>query len=195
MTLRSVDITNDKGISVHLEMQQGNEAHTGTKHSIFRHVGKDNGSISYDEVRLIPGIVKTGERTDKGKNVVYQKKIDGVRYTVYTDKKSNKEIFHDFYSNRKTAESESLSGESTNTQSSARTSDNAVDRKASDSGVSYTQLSAHANLSDASDDANVERVSETAREVSDKNAMADRVNELSESLNTPVRTGSQGQPL
>ncbi len=107
-------------------MQQGNEPNAGTRHSIFRHVGKNNGSISYDEIKLIPDIVKTGERTDKGANVVYQKKIDGVRYIVYTDKKSNKELFHDFYSNRKTAGSESLSGESTNTQSSARTSDNAV---------------------------------------------------------------------
>ena len=124
---QSVDITNADGTSVHLEMQQGNEPNAGTKHSIFRHVGKDNGSISYDEIKLIPNIVKTGTRTDKGANVVYRKEIDGVRYTVYTDKKSNKEIFHDFYSNRKTAESESLSGVSTNTQSSARTSDNAVD--------------------------------------------------------------------
>ncbi len=123
---QAFDITNNDGISIHLEMQQGNEPNAGTKHSIFRHVGKDNGSISYDEIKLIPDVVKTGKRTDKGANVVYQKEIDGVRYTVYTDKKGKKEIFHDFYSNRKTAESESLSGKSTNTQSSARTSDNAV---------------------------------------------------------------------
>ncbi len=123
---QSIDITNNDGFSIHLEMRQGNEPNAGTKHSIFRHVGKDNGSISYDEIKLIPDVVKTGKRTDKGANVVYQKKIDGVRYTVYTDKKGKKEIFHDFYSNRKTAESESLSGKSTNTQSSARTSDNAV---------------------------------------------------------------------
>ena len=184
---RSVDITNDKGISIHLEMQQGNESHAGTKHSIFRHVGKDNGLISYDEIRLIPDIVKTGERTDKGKNVVYQKKIDGVRYTVYTDKKSNKEIFHDFYSNRKTAESESLSGESTNTQSSARTSDNAVDRKASDSGVSYTQLSAHANLSDASfDAAKVRRKSESA-EKNAENDVKSRMNGLANTTGGDIR--------
>ena len=123
---KTVDITNNEGVSIHLEMQQGNEPNAGARHSIFRHVGKNNGSISYDEIGLIPDIVKTGTRNDKGANVVYQKKIDGVRYTIYTDKKGNKEVFHDFYSNRKTAESESFSGKSTNTQSSARTSDNAV---------------------------------------------------------------------
>jgi hypothetical protein len=122
----TVVLTNKDGSSIQLEMQQGNEPNAGTRHSIFRHVGKNNGSISYDEIILIPDIVKTGERTDKGANVIYQKKIDGVRYIVYTDKKSNKELFHDFYSNRKTAVSKSLSGESTNTQSSARTSDNAL---------------------------------------------------------------------
>ncbi len=123
---RSIDITNYDGISIQLEMQQGNENNAGTKHSIFRHVGTKSGVVSFDELRLIPDVVKTGKRTDKGENVVYQKEIDGVRFTVYTDKKGKKEIFHDFYSNRKTAISESLSRKSTNTQSSARTSDNAV---------------------------------------------------------------------
>ncbi len=184
---QSIDITNNDGISIHLEMQQGNEPNAGTKHSIFRHVGKDNGSISYEEIKLIPDVVKTGKRTDKGTNVVYQKKIDGVRYTVYTDKKGKKETFHDFYSNRKTAESKSLSGKSTNTQSSARTSDNAV------LAAKVARKSETASVADgkvADEDKTKFRLLEDddpkAQEANNE-AMVDRVNELAERLHTPVR--------
>ena len=167
---QSIEILNDEGTGVMLEMRQGNEMNAGCKHSIFRHVGTKSGSVSFEELRFIPDVVKSGERIDKGANVVYRKEIGGVRFTVYTDKKGKKEIFHDFYSNRKTAISESLSDDVTNTQSSARTSDNAVDRKASSFGTSNTPEEAHTSNDNALSVAKVERNSETANEVTRNDA-------------------------
>ena len=122
----TIHVTSFDGKNVKLEMQQGNEPNSGTRHSLWRHFETASGAYSLDEIVLIPSIVEEGQRKEREKNVVYQKVIDGVRYTVYTDKKGNKEIFHDFYTNRKTALPTSFSEEITNTQSSARTSDNTI---------------------------------------------------------------------
>ncbi len=86
-------------------MRQGNESHAGTKHSLFRYYGTNVGTVSSDELLLIPEIAGNGELTPKqdGKRrlMVYKYVKDGVEYTLLTEKKEGKEVFNDFYSNRK----------------------------------------------------------------------------------------------
>ncbi|MGN0233919.1 MAG: hypothetical protein ACI4B5_05810 [Bacteroidaceae bacterium] len=108
-----------------IEMQQGNENHSGSKHSIFRHFNTRVGFYTAQEIAFIPDIISNGERKEEGKSVIYSKTIDGVQYKVITDKKGNKEVFKDFYTNRKAATSES-----SNTPSGARTSEVTANRDA-----------------------------------------------------------------
>ncbi len=89
-------------------MRQGNEMNAGTKHSLFRHYGMNNGAVTADDILFIPEIIENGERTVNGKKVVYESKINGVIYKVVTEKVGNKEIFNNFYTNKKTSDTRSL---------------------------------------------------------------------------------------
>lgn len=62
-----------------------------------------------------------GTRKVNGSKVVYTMDKDGTRYTVLTEIKGNKEVFADFYTNKKGTKQESFIGQAENTQS-ARTS-------------------------------------------------------------------------
>ena len=89
-------------------MRQGNEMGAGTKHALFRHYGMNNGSITADDILLIPEIIANGERTEKkrGKTTVIEYKYtdnNGVEYTVLTEVDSRREAFANFYTNRKTS--------------------------------------------------------------------------------------------
>lgn len=112
----SFNLNSDKGQTT-IEMQQGNENHAGAKHSVYRHYNTAAGHYTINELTLIPDIIKTGNRVEESRNVVYTKTIDGVRYKVVTEVKSGKEVFQDFYTNRKAEASKS----SKNTPSGART--------------------------------------------------------------------------
>ena len=104
--------------TVNIEMQQGNENHSGTKHSLYRHYGTNTGYYDAAEVAFIPEIIKTGTRNEDGKKAVYTKTINGVLYKVVTEIKDKKEVFNDFYTNRKAKTSKS-----SNTPLGARTDD------------------------------------------------------------------------
>ncbi|MBP5315927.1 MAG: hypothetical protein J6Y87_08720, partial [Muribaculaceae bacterium] len=72
----------------------------GVKYAIFRHFDKNSGTISSDDLPLIPDIIKTGEKIVVGRDVTYVKTIDGRRYKVYlTRNKDGEEVFADYYSN------------------------------------------------------------------------------------------------
>ena len=98
-------------------MRQGREDRGGTKHALLRHYGTSSGNYTADELLLIEDVlsVEPTHKQRRGVTVnVYQREIDGVRYTVVTEKKDNREEFTDFYTNR-SGDTRSL-----NTQLSAR---------------------------------------------------------------------------
>ncbi|MDY5388553.1 MAG: hypothetical protein SPG50_08080, partial [Muribaculaceae bacterium] len=96
-------------------MRQGNENNAGAKHSLFRHYGTNVGVITKDDLLLIPEVIKKGEMQNKGSRRAYKLSVNGVNYTIITEKKHNREEFFDFYSNRKGDQTRTL-----NTQLSAR---------------------------------------------------------------------------
>ena len=100
-----IQIPRDEGISVGIELQQGNENHAGTKHSIHRHYATRSGYYTAEEILSIPDIIKNGNRQettlDNGKTgYVYQTEKYGVRYTVLTAGRGDKEVFNDFYTKK-----------------------------------------------------------------------------------------------
>ena len=109
-------------------MRQGNDNHAGTKHSVFRHYGVKANSLNVDDLLLIPTVLKEGERkvSDNGRVAyVYVDPTSQVKYTVVTEPKNNKEIFNDFYSNKKANPSETsrVVENSTNTPEGAHNND------------------------------------------------------------------------
>lgn len=122
-------------------MRQGNENHAGAKHSIFRHFGTRQGSYSAEDVLLIPKILANGNRNPKGKKVEYTIEQDGVRYLVLTETIGNKEVFADFYTNKKGTEVESSIRQAENTQS-ARISNSVPESAAKVENKSETDKSA-----------------------------------------------------
>ena len=96
-------------------IRQGTENKAGTKHSLLRHYGTGVGTVTADDLLLIPEVVERGEMEEKGRRRVYRLLKDGVRYTVLTEYNNGREDFCDFYSNRKGGNTSSL-----NTQLSAR---------------------------------------------------------------------------
>ena len=87
-------------------MRQGNEINAGTKHSLFRHYGMNNGAVTADDILLVPEIIENGERVEKkrGKKTVIEYKYtdnNGVEYTVITENNKGREEFANFYTNRK----------------------------------------------------------------------------------------------
>ena len=109
-------------------MRQGNDNHAGTKHCVFRHYGVKANSLNVDDLLLIPTVLKEGERkvSDNGRVAyVYVDPTSQVKYTVVTEPKNNKEIFNDFYSNKKANPSETsrVVENSTNTPEGAHNND------------------------------------------------------------------------
>ena len=96
-------------------IRQGTENKAGTKHSLLRHYGTGVGTVTADDLLLIPEVVERGEMEEKGRRRVYRLLKDGVRYTVLTEYNNGREDFCDFYSNRKGGNTSSL-----NTQLSAQ---------------------------------------------------------------------------
>jgi hypothetical protein len=113
-----ISISRADGSTRRVVMRQGHENKGGTKHSTLRHFDTSSGSFTPEEILLIEDILANGTITEelrRGVAVnVYQHEINGVRYTVVTEKKDRREEFADFYTNR------SGGTRSSNTQLSAR---------------------------------------------------------------------------
>ena len=110
----SVTVTRN-GKEHKIVMRQGTENKAGTKHSLLRHYGTGVGTISAEDLLLIPNVIELGEMEKKGNKRVYKLNKDGVIYTVLTEINNGREDFSDFYSNRKGGDTSS-----SNTQLSAR---------------------------------------------------------------------------
>ena len=86
-------------------MRQGNDSHAGTKHSVYRHFGTNNGFITSDDILRIPEIIEKGKRDNSKANgrvsYIYTDKKDNVKYTVVTEPRNEREFFCDFYTNKK----------------------------------------------------------------------------------------------
>ncbi len=160
---QTVAFTGKDGNERRMLFVRGNEMKAGTKHAVYRHYNTNEGMFDADEIKKVHETLSLGGRSEKGGKIeyVYTDKNNGVEYTVAAEKKGGKERFVSFYTNR----------------------------KAPNSGMQNTQSSAQASLSDASDAAKVLEKPETANGLGGnlQQAMAARVHELSERLNTPVR--------
>ena len=82
-------------------IRQGTENKAGTKHSLLRHYGTGVGTVTADDLLLIPEVMGRGQMEEKGRRRVYRLLKDGVRYTVLTERREGTERFCDFYSNKK----------------------------------------------------------------------------------------------
>ena len=82
-------------------IRQGTENKAGTKHSLLRHYGTGVGTVTVDNLLLIPEVMGRGQMEEKGRRRVYRLLKDGVRYTVLTERRESTERFCDFYSNKK----------------------------------------------------------------------------------------------
>ncbi len=74
----------------------------------------------HENILTLKEVYESGTREESGKIVVCTLWKDGVRYRAVNDKREGKEVFHDFYANKKADSSKSSMAESQNTQS-ART--------------------------------------------------------------------------
>ncbi len=104
-------------------MRQGTENKAGTKHSLYRHYGRSEGEITAGDVILIPEILRDGERisTKNGKGFVYSLEKGGIRYRVLTETVNQKEVFCDFYTNKKRKQYSRVNNHEVDTQLSAHT--------------------------------------------------------------------------
>ena len=144
----SVTFTSNDSRERRMEFAQGTELKAGTRHAIMRHYENGDSAFTAADIMNISETLSRGNRAENGDKIIYSyNHSNGTEYTVVAEKDKGKENFVTFYTNR----------------------------KASDSGVSYTQLSAHANLSDASDVANVGRNSETASDEDDLFRTSDEI--------------------
>ena len=87
-------------------MRLGNERGAGSKHSLFGHYETTEGIITADDILKIPDVIANGSRYPVKRGNVNLNRYrltdeNGVRYTVITEQKNNKEIFNDFYTNKK----------------------------------------------------------------------------------------------
>ena len=120
-------------------MRQGNEANAGAKHSLYRHFGTGVGVITSDDIISIPNVIANGVRTEKRRGITRLAEyklndVNGGEFTVLTEIKKGKEIFNDFYSNKKAP----LSG-TFNTQSAHTANNNALSANKGNTNSSNTQ--------------------------------------------------------
>ncbi len=122
----------DDGIIPDIEFQQGNEQYAGSLHSLYRHYDTGSDYYTTEEILFIPNIIRNGKRDDtilKRNNkpgFVYQFEKDGVCYTVLTEKRGGKEIFNNYYTDRKNTSRDDVNAEG-DTELPARSSGSVVD--------------------------------------------------------------------
>ncbi len=163
----TISVKTQDGNERKVVMRQGNEAHAGTKHSLYRHYNTGSGAITTDDILLIPEVIANGERTENGKKAVYKHSIDGVEYTVITENNKGREEFANFYTNRKA----SPSARKTRSEEARASNGNA----SADKG----------NTKSANEQAIDEILSQ---QDSDEVAMTKgAINSLGEKLNTPIK--------
>ena len=113
-------------------IRQGTENKAGTKHSLFRHYDTGVGTITAEDIALIPEIIANGAVTEKkrGKSTLNEYKLskNDVDYTVLTEVDSRREVFADFYTNKKT----STAARSTHSEDARDTAVNVSDGKVSE---------------------------------------------------------------
>lgn len=177
----TISVKTKEGNERKVVMRQGNEAHAGTKHSLYRHYNTGSGAITTDDILLIPEILANGERTENKRGntklAVYRLTDgNGTRYTVVTEVKEKGEVFNDFYTNKK-ASNQTPQMPIGDTQSSARTNDS--NAPSADKGNSKS--------------ANEQEESTLFRKVAEKQSedevvlTADAVAALGEKIGVPVR--------
>lgn len=173
----TISVKTKEGNERKVVMRQGNEAHAGTKHSLYRHYNTGSGAITTDDILLIPEILANGERTENKRGntklAVYRLTDgNGTRYTVVTEVKEKGEVFNDFYTNKK-ASNQTPQMPIGDTQSSARTNDS--NAPSADKG----------NSKSANEQATEEILSQ---QDGDEVAMTKgAINSLGEKLNTPIK--------
>ncbi|MBR4294145.1 MAG: hypothetical protein IKT53_04080 [Bacteroidaceae bacterium] len=125
------------GESRRVIMRQGREDRGGSKHSLLRHFGTSSGNYTAEELLLIEDVLANGELTENERRGTivneYQRTINGIRYTVVTEKNDNREEFTDFYTNR------SGDTRSFNTQLSARAGHTTASADKDTKNISNTQ--------------------------------------------------------
>ncbi len=183
---QTVTFTGKDGKEHQMVMIQGQDSKAGSKHAIYRHYGNKPGWFDADDLPHINDVVQHGEekREMRGKTRlnVYRLDIDGVKYTVLTEVKKGKEIFNDFYTNRKAS-----SFGTSNTSEEAHTSnDNAFDAAKVAEDFRNRKVSAE-NVADEGMKFRLLENDDPKVQETNNEAMADRVNELTERLHTPVR--------
>ena len=115
-------------------MRQGNEAKAGAKHSLYRHYGTGVGSITSEDIALIPHVLENGVRSEDGKKIVYELEKDGTVYKIITEKNSRgAEVFDNFYTNK------NGNARSSNTQLSAQADSNTASADKDTENISNAQ--------------------------------------------------------
>ena len=101
-------VEREDGKKVSVVVRKGTETGAGTKHSLYRHYNTNVGTITTDDILLIPQIIKEGEikRIRKGNEqyVEYTQKIGDKKLTTLMQIVNGKEVFNNFYSNKKGSE-------------------------------------------------------------------------------------------
>ena len=101
-------VEREDGKKVSVVVRKGTETSAGTKHSLYRHYNTNVGTITTDDILLIPQIIKEGEikRIRKGNEqyVEYTQKIGDKKLTTLMQIVNGKEVFNNFYSNKKGSE-------------------------------------------------------------------------------------------
>ena len=173
----TISVKTQDGNERKVVMRQGNETGAGAKHSLYRHYRTGVGVITSDDIISIPDVVANGVRTEKQRGntrLAEYKQTDanGNEFTVLTEIKKGKEIFNDFYSNKKAL----LSG-TFNTQSAHTANNNAL---SADKGSNNS-------LNEQDPETRFRKAQETKREIEElDNETMETVKNLAVELNTPV---------
>ena len=90
-------VEREDGKKVSVVVRKGTETSAGTKHSLYRHYNTNVGTITTDDILLIPQIIKEGEikRIRKGNEqyVEYTQKIGDKKLTTLMQIVNGKEVF------------------------------------------------------------------------------------------------------
>ena len=101
-----IEVQREDGVH-RIVIRQGREDKVGTKHSVLHHYDTGVGYITAEDILLIPEIVALGkkEQGKRGETTTTEYSItdsEGVKYTVVTEYADRREVFDNFYTNRKT---------------------------------------------------------------------------------------------
>ncbi len=151
-----LEMTDKNGVRRRIIMRQGNELGGGTKHSIYGHYETTEGVITADDIVRMPDVLAKGERESfkRGKTQLYKytlKDEKGTTYTLLTEVNNRgRESFADFYTNKKAS-----------TIARLTTDESVVRLTGETNGHTNTQLSAQADIDDASSGAKLQKVLDT----------------------------------